>query len=130
MRRRLFPAGLGGVDAALRDGHDALARRDFAGARAAFERALAADPLHGAAHVALAELDRREGRLDAAIAHYRSALARLPDEPGLVASLAGLLMDAGDWDDARFLIERASGDSPALAAARERLARLRPPAQD
>ncbi len=92
-------------------------------ARALWERELARDPLNAPAHAALAELDVRAGRLDAAIAHYLTVAARHPDEPEILSNLGGLYVQFGQYDEAIARLERALARSPDLRPARYHLAR-------
>ena len=104
-------------------GRKLLAEGNTAGARAAFEAALADDPLSGPAHAALAELDRREGRIDSAVAHYRTVVARHSDLPALLDSFGALLVDTGDFGEAARLLTNAAELDGDLVPARENLAR-------
>ncbi len=105
-------------------GRAALARGDYEAAREAFEVALAADPFSAPAHAALAEIERRAGRLDAAIAHYRTALVRYPDAPELLLRFAVVLGEAGERDEARTMVERVLARDPAHAEAQALRTRL------
>jgi tetratricopeptide (TPR) repeat protein len=96
---------------------------DPAELRARWERELARDPLYGPAHAALAELDWREGRLDAAVAHYLTVVARYPDEPELLNNLGALYIQTGDFALAIERLERAVARNPDFALARDNLAR-------
>jgi len=91
--------------------------------RVRWERELARDPGYAPAHVALAELDRADGRIDAAIAHYLTVIARFPDEPELLHNIGTLYLQAGDFDAAIARLERAVARSPDFVAARDHLVR-------
>jgi Tfp pilus assembly protein PilF len=105
-------------------GRAALARGDPEAARDAFEAALVDDPFSAPAHAALAELDRRAGRLDAAIAHYRTALVRYPDAPELLLRFAAVLLESGERDEGRTMVERVLARDPVHADALALRARL------
>jgi hypothetical protein len=107
----------------MEHGRERLAKGDFEGARSAFERELANDPLSGPAHAALAELDRRDGRLDAAIAHYMTVTVRHPDEPAILNNLGSLYLETGQYDEAIRRLERAVAFAPDMTPARENLTR-------
>lgn len=132
LRRRMMRAGADalrdaskGMDPMAR-GRAALARGDEAGAREAFEAALTDDPFFAPAHAALAELDRRASRVDAAIAHYRTALVRYPDAPELLAPFGLLLAaQAGEREEAIRVLERVLAAAPGHPEAAAALARLR-----
>ena len=74
--------------------------------------------------LALAEVERELGRRESA----RTALERLqaerPDEPSVAAARGALAMDAGVYDQAEPLLERAAEDPKAAARTRHRLALL------
>ena len=97
----------------------AIARDDVAAARTALEEALAIDPRAAAVALALAGLDERESRTDAAIARYRDLLEWAPSNVGAMNNLAFLLAEqGGDLDEALVLAERASavaGGDPSIA---------------
>ena len=107
----------------MEHGRECLAKGDTEGARAAFERELARDPLSGPAHAALAELDRRDGRIDAAIAHYMTVTVRHPDEPAILNNLGSLYIETGQFDEAIRRLERAVAFAPDMIPARENLTR-------
>jgi hypothetical protein len=96
---------------------------DPARARARWERELEHDPLYAPAHAALAELDRREGRPAAAIAHYLTVVSRFPDQPEILNNLGTLYIQTGDFHAAIERLERAVALSDGLAVARDNLAR-------
>src|SRR5690606_26115378 len=89
------------ADRLVAEGLERLAAGDEDGARQALERALAAAPEHGGAHLGLARLALRRRDLDAVRAHVqrippladeREAGAHLEQAAALVESIAG----AGD----------------------------------
>lgn len=124
MLRRILKRVFGDAPAAPARAAPAADRpADPAVQRARWERELARDPLHGPAHVALAELDRADGRVDAAIAHYLTVMARFPDEPELNNNLGTLYLQAGQFDEAAARLARAVARSPGFGSARDNLAR-------
>jgi Tfp pilus assembly protein PilF len=131
LRRRVMRAGADalrdasrGIDPMAR-GRAALARGDEPEARAAFESALADDPFFAPAHAALAELDRRAGCREAALAHYRTALVRYPSAPELLLPFGLLLAQGGEGEEALRTLERVLELRPGQADAEAALARLR-----
>lgn len=88
------------ADTWYRHGYELDLRMDRARARAAYERALAADPRHHDSLVALASMDLEAGRYDSASARLSRAVSRTPQSGmahylGAVASLRlGRLEDA------------------------------------
>lgn len=101
-----------------------LARQDFPGARACFERALALDPAYLPALANLAQLDRNEQRSAATRARYLAALARAPGNSGLLEALAELALASGDPHAALRYMERAGAASPESLALALRSAAL------
>ena len=71
-----------------------------AGARQAFEAALAADPAFVPAELALADMDRNENHSDAAAQRLNRVLARDPKNNGALMLMAELDMAAGNRNDA------------------------------
>jgi Tfp pilus assembly protein PilF len=131
LRRRIMAAGADALRDASRSvdpmarGRAALARGDEAEARAAFESVLLADPFSAPAHAALGELDRRAGCIDAALAHYRTALVRYPAATELLLPVGLLLEQSGKRDDATRTLERVLELAPGQPEAVAALARLR-----
>ncbi|HKS23896.1 MAG TPA: protein kinase [Thermoanaerobaculia bacterium] len=69
-------------------------------ATAACERAVAADPQNPDVHVTLGELRRQTGRLDDAVAEYKSALAQEPNNADAILGLAETYKAAGKATEA------------------------------
>ena len=95
----------------------------------------------GLAVTLMARVLAAQGKYTEAERHYRAALARTPNDRGLIDGLYGLLVKAGKWPEAEALAGRASpalreeaerrAAGEAAAAAKERaesLARTGPPA--
>jgi Tetratricopeptide repeat len=81
-------------------------------------------PAHPDAHVNLGRLQHAAGRLSAAEAHYRSALAAQPGDGVAAFNLAVALDDQGRSADALAAYHQALAADPALADAHYNLARL------
>ncbi len=78
----------------LAAGYDALVAGDLAGARRHYTAALAADELSVDAHLGMATIDAREGRVSEAAAHYRRALDLDAHNATALAGLAALADNA------------------------------------
>jgi Tfp pilus assembly protein PilF/peroxiredoxin len=76
-------------------------------ARAAYERALAAQPDLSEASNDLGALLAQEGNLPAAIQRFRAALSVTPDYPDALNNLGYALLQTGRNDEARALYEKA-----------------------
>lgn len=72
------------------DGYQALRAGDAATARAAYEKAVRADPTSLDGHLGLATAAARQGDRPVAARHYRRALELDPKNPSAVAGLAAL----------------------------------------
>lgn len=72
-----------------------LARKDAAGARAAFDKAISLAPRFLPAARSLAALDVGEGKTDAAQERYRAMLAQDPRQPEIALLLTGVLRTRG-----------------------------------
>ncbi|MFT3805757.1 tetratricopeptide repeat-containing sulfotransferase family protein [Arenimonas sp.] len=81
-------------------GENALARRDRAGARAAFQSLLALQPGHVPARLRLSTLATAQGRYRDAVAELQAIVALHPSEPELLALLAGMLHRLGESAEA------------------------------
>lgn len=92
-------------------------RGQFDAAIALLEPALARDP-GPELHLTLGSARREKGEDDAAIRHYRAALAINPNYAPALANLADMLCDAGDRDQARTLYDAAIKADPKAAQAR------------
>ena len=136
-------------DAGMLAAEGAAAQRagNLEGAAQAYGRALVRDPANVEANANLAVLLRRVGRLEAAVACSRRALA-VQEMPAARANLANALRDLGRLDEAgdslrramghagasddpdllfnHALLEQARGDAPAARALLERSLALRP----
>ncbi len=82
---RSLPAGNGSATAAARtmEGYVALERGDRAAAKTAFEAATTLDPSLGTGWMGLGDAARAEGAFDTAASAYKTAAARLPDDPAV-----------------------------------------------
>ena len=100
-----------------------LGRRDMAGARKAFERALELQPGYLAASMNLAQLDIKERNPQAARARYEKILEREKSNVEVVMALANLAAITGAQDDAIALFERAKQLQPKLFSASLALAK-------
>lgn len=88
-------------------------RKDFAGARQSFEKALVADPAYFPAIKSLAGLDILEKKHDAAKARYQAVLAREPNNADALLALANIARDAGaKAEEVGALLSRAIQANP------------------
>jgi tetratricopeptide (TPR) repeat protein len=117
------PASARNADDWVRLGSE-LEPGDPAGARGAYEAALALDPQHADAHVNLGCLEHEIGRLERAESHYRAALAARPDDAVARFDLAVALEDRQRLDEARKAYEAALRADPRCAEAHHNLARV------
>ena len=85
-------------------------------------RALSLDPQLVEAHVRLAAYLCATGQRAAAVEQYEKAVAIDPDNPLVLATLAGLTADEGRWDEAIAFQRRAVAAEPLSLAAAENLA--------
>lgn len=83
-------------------------------ARVGYELALEFDSGNWLASQQLARLNMEEGRYEAALKHFRHALDRSPDEPGLLYDTARAAYFARDFEFARRTIDRAVELQPQL----------------
>lgn len=102
----------------------ALERGDAEGARAAYERAIAADATHLSAHVNLGLLLHEDGRFADAEVAYRRALAACGADPVLHYNLGVLLEDMERKDEALDAYEQALRANPHFADCHYNLALL------
>ena len=100
-----------------------MARGDLVTARASLQRALALDPELDAARADLAEVARRGGKLDDAIAHTRYILGRHPRSPKLLSALGALLIERGELGAAIDTLGEAHRLAPDFVPALENLSR-------
>lgn len=101
-----------------------LMKRNHAGARASFERALKVDPLFLPAHDNLTRLDLIDKQPERARKRLESALARDPRNLDLMVSLTNLALSTGQPALAQTWLERAVREYPEDVDATLRLARF------
>ena len=106
------------LDAALR-----LQRKDFAGARAAYERALKLNPNSMEALAGITMLDLREKRASEAQARVETRLAAAPDQPQLLLLAAQVYNAQRDFAKAEATLRRLIQIEPGNAVAYTMLAR-------
>ncbi len=133
LKRADFDAALLATDAVARKqpksslatelrGRVLAAKGDIAGARAAYEAVLTSDPKSSQAVVALAEIDVRERKLDAAQARLDRATQQQPDNAVFQLMLAQIRERAGaPIEEVRKIIGAAIKASPLDAGARVQL---------
>ncbi len=97
---------------------------DFAGGRAEFKKALELDPNDASAHQWYAEsLDRIGGRQEEAFAEINRARQLDPQSPVIVRELGGILVTAGQYDEAIAVCQKLANDEPTFAIAHDCLAK-------
>jgi tetratricopeptide (TPR) repeat protein len=106
------------------DRGDKLESGDSDAAREAYERAVAADPVHLDAHINLGRLLHEAGRLAEAERVYRDAIAACGSDPVLLYNFGVLLEDMGRKNEAMEAYERALHRDPRLADCHYNLALL------
>lgn len=89
-----------------------LSKRDLAGARAGFERALALDPFYLPALENLAHMDLAEKKPEQARQRYEAALAKDKKNVGLMMALSKLAAGQNNNAEAVRWMERATADHP------------------
>jgi tetratricopeptide (TPR) repeat protein len=94
---------------------------DLPAAVAAYDRVIAADPEHFAAHGNRGVALRRLGRLDEALASYDAAIALKPDHADAYSNRGNLLQDQGRFDEARASLETARALRPGDATLQNNL---------
>lgn len=94
---------------------------DSAGARAAFEKALALAPTYFPAVSNLARLDLQEKKPDVARKRFTALLDKDKKNTAAMGALADLAMLEGKTDEATAWLEKANGDNPDAPAAALRL---------
>ncbi len=98
-------------------------KRDFAGARSSFERALQLQPTYMPAIANLANLDLREKNTDAAKKRYESVLKKEPNNEQALFGLAVLLRVTGaDPQAIEKLLKQSVASNPSSPTARAALA--------
>jgi tetratricopeptide (TPR) repeat protein len=99
------PAEGGKYKAACREGNTKYAARDFAGAIAAYQKAIEVDPNNGLGHYFLGEAQLAAGNLVEAEAAWNRASLATDKDPALRARVLFVLADLKErqkkWDDAR-----------------------------
>lgn len=93
-----------------------LAKNDPAGARASFERALAAKPDFFPALANLAQLDLQQKQPERARQRFEAALAKDKDNLAVMSALAALANAAGKTADATGWLEKANAAHPEAVA--------------
>jgi tetratricopeptide (TPR) repeat protein len=119
------PAANGTAPSHARLGRQLLSAGKLAEAEREFHAALASNPNDAGAHQGLAEVYRRQGRADDAVAELRAAL-NLRETAAARTDLARLYLDQQKPDLARPELERALQLAPGYAPARQLLPRLQP----
>jgi len=110
------------ASALVKDGEAKLAANDAAGAKAAFEQALAANPRDARAALDLGIASELLEDLAGAEAAYRKALEIEPAFAEAQNNLGVLLRDRGSLDEAITLLQSAVAANPDSAAAHQNLA--------
>lgn len=88
------------------------------------QEAVRIDPRDGAAHVELAQLLERAGRLETALAHYQAAAGFAPQDERAWMGRANLLVRLERYRDALEVLEAAEGNLPGSGRVLHGLARL------
>jgi putative PEP-CTERM system TPR-repeat lipoprotein len=89
-----------------------LAKGDRAGARAAFEKALALQPTYFASVSNLARMDLQDKQPEAARKRFEAVLAQDKKNAGAMAALAEIATVTGKPDEATTWLEKASNENP------------------
>jgi Tfp pilus assembly protein PilF len=110
------------ASAAVKEGEAKLQANDAAGAKAAFESALASNPRDARAALDLGIADEMLEDLEAAEIAYRKALEIDPSFAEAQNNLGVLLRDRGALEEAVELLERAAKANATSAAAHQNLA--------
>ncbi|GEM_PF-4690715 len=99
---------------------------DSAGAEKWYKQALAKKPDLVQAHELLAYLydDKMENMKDQAVAEYRIALDKKPEDANLASRLSRILIDQGKVEEALSILSRSEKLDPSSAAVQEKLALL------
>ncbi len=94
----------------LAEGNALYGKRDFAGARRAYERVAAQQPNNVEVHLALGRTHNWLGDLDASIAAYERALRLAPQTPCVRGWIGEMFLHKGDYQAAaRWLNEEIAG---------------------
>lgn len=97
--------------AAIQRGNDLLAQKDFAGARAEYEKALAALPDNAVILRGIAQTWYGEKKIDEAIATLKRVVELDPNDAAAPLLLANLLLEKGSLDEAKALLAKLPPDS-------------------
>lgn len=89
-----------------------LGKKDFASARARFEKALLIDPANFPATVNLAELDLQDKQPDTAKKRFAALLAKDKKNAQVMTALAKLAVSQGQLKEATGWLEQASAENP------------------
>ena len=108
----------------VRRGRQSLSSGNIADADKEFRAALAAEPGNSTAHRGLAEVARRQGKLDDAVRELQTAL-QLRDSAVTRTTLARVYLEQKKPDSARAELEKALKLAPNYAEAKQLLERLR-----
>ncbi|PKP85504.1 MAG: tetratricopeptide repeat protein [Alphaproteobacteria bacterium HGW-Alphaproteobacteria-2] len=99
----------------LDDGHALMARGDYEGALASYQRALVRGGVTADAQSAIGSANLRLGRIDQAERWLRAAVAQDPDYAAAWNNLGVVLVEQGDYAEASLAFRRAfalvNGDS-------------------
>ena len=99
-----------------------LFKRDYAGARASFERALALNPVYIPAVTNLAQLDLRDKQPETAKKRYAAVLQKEPNNEEALSGLAVLMRITGaPKEEVEKLLAKAVAGNPSSPAARSAL---------
>jgi tetratricopeptide (TPR) repeat protein/TolB-like protein len=107
----------------LRTGRQELAAGHLAAAEQEFQAAIAADPQNASAHRELADIDRRQGKLDDAVKELQLSLA-LRDSAVARTVLARIYLEQKKPELARIEVEKAVKLAPNYTEAKELLEHL------
>lgn len=108
----LTPADAQKLQSLIDRGQELLGTKDWAGAQAAFEQALAIDPKSPQAHSGLSYAYAKQGKLDEAIAESRAVLEVLPDDYTSYKNLAVFYQQKGMIPDALAAAQQALAFAP------------------
>lgn len=89
-----------------------LGKKDMAGARASFEKALSLQPTYFPAVANLAQLDLQEKKPEAAKKRFEAILEKDKKNVQAMTALAGLALSQGQNKEATAWLERASKENP------------------
>jgi tetratricopeptide (TPR) repeat protein len=99
-------------------------KKDFAGAEAAFSKALSLDKHNSAALLKLCQVQASEGSVDRAIATAQQGLSDNPRNPDLYVLLGRFYESKSDWNQAEAAYRNALNINPQHPLASNNLARL------